>query len=771
MARFKRAYPGRPYIQQGPPPAPPAAVTIQSAAPRFRLRPKTRAWVGPSGGPGDGFAAPFPAAQVVVTAYQRPSPQVRRPVPQRGQVGPLARAVGAGVASQIVTPLGTPSQAKPFVFRSPARARARVGPQASSCAAGIPSKVVTPLGYPSQPARRPVIVHLPPHRAKVGPGTYLAAGVASQITTPLGFRQQPPPRPVFVHVPPARARLGRRGQAAGGVASTAITPAVQVPAPQVALPALEFRPPPHRVLWRRVIGLVNLPPPVIPVTAGRRPAPQVKRPAPARAWVGRGGNSGGVASQVVTPLGSAQPTLPVVEFRPPPPRRVLWRGAAVPAAAPPVIPVPAYQKRGPQVRRPGPARAIWRGLASQVITPVPQFGAPPPTIPVVEFRPPPPPRGYFGPHRVIGPANLPPPPAVVTAYQRPAPQVKRPSPARAQIGPRGQVAAGVASRVVTPLGSTGPPRPFVFRSPLPPRPRGLWRGAAVKATPPTAQAYLRPAPYVKRPAPARAQTGPRGAAGGGVASRIVTPLGQLAPPRKVQIFPPHITRARVGPGTVAGGFAAAGPVPTAQAYQRPVPYIKRPAPARAKTGPRGVTAGGITGQSPVPAAQPYQRPGPYIKRPAPARASTGPRGMASGGFGGTLPVPAAQARQRPAPQVKRPAPARAWVGRGGNAGGVASQIVTPLGSLPVLHRPLPPQAIRPAPHRVLWRRVIGLVNLPPPPPPVVPPPVTVLVAPAVPMTIVIDPAVPMTITVGSQYIAPPGQQLITQQSAVLLRPA
>jgi len=322
--------------------------------------------------------------------------------------------------------------------------------------------------------------------------------------------------------------------------------------------------------------------------------------------------------------------------------------------------------------------ALWRGFASRAITFL-ILGTPQPTLPVAEFRPPPPPRGYFGPHRVIGLFNPSPAAPVVTAYQRPAPQVKRPAPARAQAGPRGQIAAGIASAIVTPLGTLGPPRPFVFRSPLPPRPRGLWRGLAVKAPP-----------------------------------------------------------------------------PTAQPYQRPAPYIKRPAPHRAQIGPRGVIAGGTAGPPLVPAAQPYQRPGPYIKRPPPHRAQIGPRGTV--------------------------------------AGGVASRIVTPLGSLPAPRKvpTFPPKIgrARVGPLSAIAGGIASPIVTPPPVPTVVPPPVTVLAAPAVPMTIVINQALPMTIDVdftppmavdvtppgriaqpGPAHVDPPGQQLITQQPAVLLRPA
>ena len=244
MARFKRAYPGRPYINQGPSPVTPHAITIQSAAPHFSVRHRfTRAWVGGSSGPYGGVAAPFPQV----------------------------------AAAQV------PFQPRPFVARSASPARARVGNAASS-GDGIASPVTTPQGSLSQPPPRPVIQHLPPHRAKVGPGTYLAVGRAG-VQTPLGFKSQPPPRPVIAHIPipSSRARLGLHGQAAGGVASAVSTPlgSPSQPAPRPVIQHLPRR--------RAVIGNNGLPGDGIAVTipaapqAYRRPSPQVRRPVPQQA--------------------------------------------------------------------------------------------------------------------------------------------------------------------------------------------------------------------------------------------------------------------------------------------------------------------------------------------------------------------------------------------------------------------------------------------------------------------------------------------------------
>jgi len=1062
------------------------ATIIQSAAPAIRTRrPKPRALIGNNGLCGDGVAS------AIVTPLGTPGPVMPpmtwmgspgyRPVPHKAWVGGSYGPYGGVLGPQpqpVVTVPATAYRPHPFIARNVPPARARVGPQASSCAAGVASQVVTPLGRPPQPAPRPVIVHLPPHRAKVGPGTYLAAGVASQITTPLGFRQQPPPRPVFVHVPPARARLGLRGQAAGGVASAVSTPlgSPSQPAPRPVIQHL----PPRRLVWRGLAtqnyppaaaaarahpfvfrspapararlgnnltcadgvasqvvtpigapqpfisplvahipapararlgnagrpgaglaskavtpplgtpsrpkpfvfrspapgrarlgnnllcgdglassivtplgtpsrprpfvfrspapararlgaslqlaggvasqvgtplgsparpkpfvfrspapargrigprGLISagvassvvtplgqipparkvpiFPPKVtrarigrgtvaggiasaaitpvtpIPVTGYQRPAPQIRRPAPARAWAGHSTTAGGVASQVFTTFGAPQPTVPVVEFRPPPPARAVWRGFAselapqtparpkpfvfrspAPARArlgtslqpagglasqivtprgapqptvpvlefrpppgrgrwrgiavriPVTIPVTAYRRSPPlprspaphrvlwhgfaappipfgapqptvpvvEFRPPPPARALWRGFAAPYARLGPQYplGTPQPALPYVEFRPPPPPRAVL-PHRIIGLVNLPPPVPVVTAYRRPPVQIRRPVPQLGQVGPFARaVSAGVASQVVTPLGAPQPTVPVSeFRPPPPSRTRVLWRG---------------------------------------LASRVVTPMGAMPQPRKVPVFPPKITRARIGHGTVAGGIASAAvtPAPTLGTPQPTVPVLEfRPPPPH-----RALWRGAIPRvQVPViiPATS-YRRPPPQIQHLPPHRAVW--RGLAS-----PVVTPRGAAQPTvPVVEYRPPPPHRAlWRGLAAPYARIGPQY--PLGlpqpSLPLVEfRPPPP------PRAVTPHRIIGVANLPPPPPPTVPPPVTVIAAPAAPMTIVINPAAPMTIDVvfappmgvdvtppgriaqpGPAHVDPPGQQLITQQPAVLLRPA
>ena len=106
------------------------------------------------------------------------------------------------------------------------------------------------------------------------------------------------------------------------------------------------------------------------------------------------------------------------------------------------------------------------------------------------------------------------------------------------------------------------------------------------------------------------------------------------------------------------------------------------------------------------------------------------------------------------------------IGRGTVAGGIASPIVTPLGTLPALHRPLPPQAIRPAPHRALWRGLASSIVTPPPVPPAIVPQPTWTVAATTPLTVTVTPATPLTVTVAPA--AAPGQQNILAQPEVTL---
>ena len=728
------------------------------------------------GGPGGGLVS------FVVTPLGSPPSPAPRPVIQHA---PPRRAVWRGYASPASIPLGILGRPRPFVFRSPLPARARLGssgmlaagrtgvqtplgslqaprkaqvapPRTSRARAGasqvagghavavvtapvtayqrpapqirrpvparawtgrgIASQTVTPLGYPAAPAPRPVIQHLPPRRA-------VWRGYASAVVTPLGTPSRPAPF-VFRSPAPARTRLGSASRAAGGVASQTVTP-LGYPAAPAPRPVIQHLPP-HRGIGKGLASAV-----VTPLGTVGPPRPFVARKGGFRAIAGHSPVAAGLASQVSTPLGTVSPPRPLM-FRRPVPARVLWRGLAV---SPATTAVTAYQRPPVQVRRPARPRALWRGYASPVVTPLGSLGPPRPFV--ARSPLPPRPRGLW---RGLAVAL---PPLGTTVAQRPAPYIKRPAPARAVTGPRAMLAAG-RTGVQTPLGSLGPPHPFVFRSPLPVRTRGLWRGYAAVLAPMGVTAAQRPAPQIRRPAPARGKLGPSGRAAAGIASPVVTPLGSLPAPRKVPLFPPKITRARVGHGTVGGGIFSFNLIPAPQAYQRPAPHVKRPGPARAVTG-HGGPAGGYAspvstplGSLPQPAPRPviqhlpphravwhgaavaaaavttaYQRKSFIFRSPLPVRARLGSRVTCGGGITPAAvmpgaagpprpfvarsplpprarglwrgyavpPVPVPVRQQRPAPQVRRPAPARARLGPSGQAAaGAASQVVTPLGS-------------------------------------------------------------------------------------------
>ena len=348
------------------------------------------------------------------------------------------------------------------------------------------------------------------------------------------------------------------------------------------------------------------------------------------------------------------------------------------------------------------------------------------------------------PHRAVGKgvasSNITP----LGSLGPPRPFVARKPGARAVTG-RGGNAGGIASPVVTPSGAPSQPAPRPVIQHVPPH-RALWRGLGSSNI--TRQgAPACPRPFVCRPPlPARGKSGNRGALAGGyggvttpqgalsspaprpriqhlpphravwrgLVSAIVTPSGVLAPPRKVQTFPPKVTRARIGSGTVSGGVASTGITPPfvtfTTTYQRPAPYIKRPAPARATIG-RGGAAGGIAssnvtpplGAPSNPPARPVlqhlpahravwrggavpaplvttSQPRPFIFRPPlPARARLGNNLTAGDGLNSTSitrqGIPAG-----PRPFIFRsPAPARARLGPHGTASGGAAGVTTPQG--------------------------------------------------------------------------------------------
>ena len=506
---------------------------------------------------------------------------------------------------------------------------------------------------------------------------------------------------------------------------------------------------------------VALIPPVIPGTPGayQRPAPYIKRPAPARASTGpRGAIAGGVIG-LVNPsgpgTGAPQPTFPVVPPGPPGHRASVGHGGAgggIASGAANAVPVPvvtAYQRTAPQIRHIPPARASLGpagAAAGGTAVQIPQLGTPQVAVnPVFGQRHVT--RAWLGHGTVaggiaFGAANAVPIP-VVTAYRRTAPQIKRPAPARAHLGPRGNVAAGVTAPPPLVPGLPQPTVPdLVYRPPLR-QPRGIWRGLASRAvTAATGQAYQRPLPYIKRPAPSRAVTGHGGVAGG-IASRAIT-------------------------------------TPTGQQYQRAAPYVKRPSPARALIGHGGVAGGVASRNITTPTGQSYQRPVPYIKRPAPKRAVVG-HGGTSGGQAGLRNLTATAYQARPF-IFRSPPPARARLGpRGTISNGVASRIVagpgTPQYGIPSIPGRRPPPLAR-----AVFGGRIGLATVYAFPPPVtwqVAPvlPLTVTIAPAAPMAVTAAPAAPMAVTAaepgvwGSTTLPPPAAVTITPPPAVQAGPA
>jgi hypothetical protein len=281
----------------GAPSSPPHRPVIQHCAPE-------RAHTGPRGLCGGGNAGPQPAPALAATAYQRPPPQISRRLPQR--------AVWRGLASQVVTPRGSPSSPLPRpVIQHPPLDRAHLGPAARPWG-GIASAVVTPLGSLQAP-RRAVIAPPRNARARLGPAGQPGDGnIGPSATVPVGAQayQRPPPQ---VRRPgPARARVGPAGSAGGGVTG-----------PANAAPATAVSPP--------------------------RLPPQPRRPGPAR------GQWRGNASRIVTPLGTpARRPGPQITSRPR--TRAIWRGIAgtiapVATALPKWRPLPS--RRGPQRARTG----------------------------------------------------------------------------------------------------------------------------------------------------------------------------------------------------------------------------------------------------------------------------------------------------------------------------------------------------------------------------------------------------------------------------------
>jgi Glycosyl hydrolase family 26 len=252
---------------------------------------------------------PFPLA--AAPAPQAPAPLMRpvigRRAPARARIGALGLAA-AGIASGVVTPLGTPGPHHPAIAHPPP-ARARAGP-AGRAWGGVASRVVTPLGGAPSPQPRPVIVHPAPRRAVLGSGGRAWGGIASAAVTPLGTPSRPAPFIYRSPRPNTGARAGPRGQAAAGQAG----PGNQVPAPAAIPPRLPPQPRravPARGIWRRVLGPGNQ-----AAQARQRPAPRImSRPA-----------SRAVTRGLAAPAGPPPVVTPPPRFRPQPRRAIPGRG-------------------------------------------------------------------------------------------------------------------------------------------------------------------------------------------------------------------------------------------------------------------------------------------------------------------------------------------------------------------------------------------------------------------------------------------------------------
>ena len=384
---------------------------------------------------------------VPVTPYRGRPFVFRPPLPARARAGSNL-AAAAGIASSSVTPQGSLGPPHPFVWRSPAPARGRLGNNLG-CGDGLASSTVTPQGSIGPP--HPFVARKGPQRASVGPRSRPHGGITSAAVTPQGAPSRPKPF-IFRSPAPARARLGNNLQPGDGYASRISTPqgALSSPAPRPVLQHV----PPHRAVWRG-LAAAN----VIRQGIAGPPRPFIFRPPlRARARLGSSLQSGdGIASSTVTPSGFPQPTVPIVEFRPAA-SRVLWQGRAVSRAA---AVTTAVQQPPAPVRRAVPGRALWRGFASRMVTPQ---GSPGPPRPFV-WRSPLPARAGSGSAARPPPGTRPPwSPRWVTRSPAPRPVLQH-------VPPHRVLWRGYASTSITRQGAAGPPRPFVWRSPLPARAR------------------------------------------------------------------------------------------------------------------------------------------------------------------------------------------------------------------------------------------------------------------------------------------------------------
>ena len=242
-----------------------------------------------------------------------PQPRSWWPLPisvhQFRSAGRFRRAPASGRAA--LSPAGLP--ARPSPCSEPSRRRVRSpssrrrspgrGSGTGRWRAGSPPLVSSrPVPPPSYQRPAPVVKRPAPARGKAGPLGGAGGGVASQV--PVSFGGPQPSLPVADYPPRnARARIGPRGTSAAGIAPVV----VPLAAPQPSLPVVDFIPPPPR---RAAAGPAGLPwggvRALFPViTAYQRPPIPFKRPAPARAWTGHGGNASG--NVVFVPVLGAPP--------------------------------------------------------------------------------------------------------------------------------------------------------------------------------------------------------------------------------------------------------------------------------------------------------------------------------------------------------------------------------------------------------------------------------------------------------------------------------
>jgi hypothetical protein len=517
-------------------------------------------------------------------------------------------------AAQISADNAVAAPGRPVIQHLPPR-RAQAGPRARSAGAGLASRVSTPPGSPSFPAPRPVITHLPPRRG-------IGRGLASTALTPLGVVAPPRKVPLF---PPrnTRGRIGR-GTVSGGIASGGVTP----PAPGTSSP---FPSAPGRA--RPGLASPGIPPGPGPVpgSAPYLPAAALARrsPAPRRAIAGSNLQpAGGLVSRISTPLGAASRPKPFI-FRSPAPRRGVagnngqcGDGNASTALTPlgsPSRPKPfVWRSPAPARARVGSRAAPAAGISSAVTTPLGVIAPPRLLLAWVSH---PRTRALAGRSTAAaGLAGLTNPPLGSPSSPLPRPVIQHLPPRQARVGNNGLCGDGLSGNV-TPRGTVGPPRPFVARkSPA----RAVVGnnltcadGIASQVTTPLGTppvSVVRPA-IVHVPS-VRAHIGPQGRNGGGNRATAVAALGAPVA-RAPQMAPRAIpSRARTGPlGRNTGGLAA--PQAATAAMARRPSVFRSPAPHRAQVGNNLACGDGLAGLAnpPLGVIPPRRIRQPWVSRP------------------------------------------------------------------------------------------------------------------------------------------------------------